>query len=78
MKQMNIYLSIAAVSRKSSFATVVKFFNMVYTFRSIKNQKQESIVLKNFTTVAKLLSLLNAANICRKYLKNCGQEHCLA
>jgi len=34
---------------------------LICTFRSIRNQKQESIELKNFTIVAKLLSLLNAA-----------------
>jgi len=33
---------------------------LVYTFKSSKEQGQEPIILENLTTVAKLLSLLNA------------------
>jgi len=35
---------------------------MIYTFRSSEELKARSIILKNFTTVVKLLFLLNAAN----------------
>jgi len=42
-------------------ALCCKILQLLYTFRSIRNQKQEPITLKNFTIVAKLLSLLNVA-----------------
>jgi len=35
---------------------------MVYIFRTSEKLKARSIILKNFTTVAKLLFLLNAVN----------------
>ena len=52
----------AAFSRKSSFATVIKFLNMIdlYIYRSNEELKARPIILKSFTTVAKLLFLLNA------------------
>jgi len=49
----NVNVSKAAFSREGSFATVVRFFNMIYTFRSSEEQEQELIILKNLT-IAKL------------------------
>jgi len=52
-----------AFSKKkvASHTTVVKLFNkLVYTFRFNKELKADSIILKSFTIVAKLLFLLNA------------------
>jgi len=51
-------------SKESSVANIVKFFDwflllVPYAFKSINDK---SIILQNFTTVAKLLSLLYAAN----------------
>jgi len=51
----------AAFRRKSSFATVVRFFNMIgYTFK--KKLRARTNYIKEFYTVAKLFLLLNAAN----------------
>ena len=55
--------TMAAFSRKSSFATVIKFFNMIglaLSFSLDLNVLYKLITSKNFT-VAKLLFLLNAA-----------------
>jgi len=53
----------AAFSRKSSFATVAKFCNIIGSSLNLSlDLMYLSIILKNFTTVAKLLSLLNATN----------------
>jgi len=48
-----------AFNRKSSFATVVRFFNMIDTCRPSKELRTNYI--EEFYTVAKLLFLLNAA-----------------
>jgi len=48
-------------SRKSSFATNVKLFNMIIHLDPVR--KARPIILKKFTTVAKLFFLLNAINV---------------
>jgi len=40
---------VATSTKKATFATVVRFFNMIYTFRSSEEQEQELIILKNLT-----------------------------
>jgi len=55
-----------AFSKESSFATatVAKFFNTTDAcFRFLIDLNVQPMILKNFTTVVKLLSLMNAANI---------------
>jgi len=37
-----------AFRRKSNFATVVRFFNMIYTFKFSEEKRVRSIILKNF------------------------------
>jgi len=51
----------AAFSRKSNFCNSCKILEYNYTFRFNEELWARPIILKNFTTVAKLLSLLNAA-----------------
>jgi len=47
-----------AFSRRSSCATVIKFFNMIDFLLFLVSH----VILKNLITVAMLLFLLNAAN----------------
>jgi len=60
----------AAFSRKN-FATVVKFFNMIYTFKFSEELRTKPNIFKNFITIAKLLFLLNANDSDR----NKGNQH---
>jgi len=54
---------VTAFSRESSFAIIAKILKYDwFVFRSSEELRTRPIILKNFTTIAKLLSLLNAAN----------------
>jgi len=46
-------MPMAVFNRKSSFATVAKFFNMIYALRVSEELKARLVILKNFTIVAK-------------------------
>ena len=58
----------AEFSRKRNFAAVVKFFNVTSLVPSFSLDLNQLIIFKNFTTVAKVLFLLNAANILMQFL----------
>jgi len=59
-------LTLTMLNRKSSFATVIKFFNMIdlaLSFSLNLNLLYKPITLKNLMTVAKLLFPLNAITL---------------
>jgi len=45
---------VAFNKKKAALLTIVRFFNMIYIFR-FREEQGQSIILKNLTTVAKLL-----------------------
>jgi len=57
-------ISLATFGRRNSFATVVRFFNMIYIFRSGKEQRQKSMSLCQSFRFSTFLSF----RICMRHL----------